>query len=119
MAASDPCDELTFEQALAQLELIVRKLEEGQLGLSDALAQYELGVRHLKQCHDALAKAERKIELLAGVDAAGNPVMRAFDDADMTLEQKADSRSRRRTAKPSKATASAPEAESDDQPGLF
>jgi exodeoxyribonuclease VII small subunit len=114
---SEPADELTFEQALAQLEQIVRKLEEGQPGLSDALALYELGVRHLKQCHDALAKAERKIELLAGIDAAGNPVTRPFEDAELSLEEKAESRARRRTARPAKAAPARDDI--DDPPGLF
>lgn len=94
-----PQDPLTFEQALEQLELIVRKLEEGQLGLSDSLAAYESGIAHLKQCYGALEAAERKIELLAGIDAAGNPITKPFDDAEQNLEQKAESRSRRRSAK--------------------
>jgi exodeoxyribonuclease VII small subunit len=110
--------ELTFEQALAQLELIVRRLEEGQLGLGEALAQYEAGVRHLKQCYAALEEAERKIELLAGIDAAGNPVTRPFDDAQLALEDKADQRSKRRTAKP--ARPEPPKRENiEDAPGLF
>lgn len=120
--AIDPCDEPTFEQALAQLEVIVRKLEEGQLGLSDALAQYEAGIGHLKRCYEALDKAERKIELLAGVDAAGNLVTRPFDDAELSLEEKAGTRSRRRSAKPSKSASSPPAPagqDVDDSPGLF
>ncbi len=114
-------DEPTFEQALTQLEQIVRKLEEGQLGLSDALGHYESGIGHLKRCYDALEKAERKIELLAGIDAAGNPITRQFDDAEQTLEEKAGTRSRRRPAKPTKSAAppvSAAE-DIDDSPGLF
>jgi exodeoxyribonuclease VII small subunit len=113
-------EELTFEQALQQLEAVVRKLEEGDLGLTEALAEYEAGVRHLKQCHAALAQAERKIELLSGVDAAGNPVTRPFDDAEMTLEQKAESRSRRRSAKTTKSAPPPPsDQDVDDPPGLF
>lgn len=117
---SAPGEELTFEQALQQLEAVVRKLEEGDLGLTDALAEYEAGVRHLKQCHAALAQAERKIELLSGVDAAGNPVTRPFDDAELTLEQKAESRSRRRSSKTAKpAPPPAGDEDIDDRPGLF
>lgn len=97
--------ELTFEQALEQLEQTVRTLEEGQLGLSDSLAAYENGIARLKQCYAALETAERKIELLAGIDAAGNPITRPFDDEEQNLEQKAESRSRRRTAKPEKPAA--------------
>lgn len=104
--------ELTFEQSLEELEQIVADLEDGQLGLSESLAKYEQGVQRLKQCYESLQKAERKIELLAGVDAEGNPVTQPFDDEATTLEEKQQTRSRRR---------SRPAAESDvDEPkGLF
>ena len=64
----------TFEEALENLEAIVHELEEGQIGLAEALARYEQGVKLLKQCFNLLEGAERKIELLSGFDAAGNPV---------------------------------------------
>jgi exodeoxyribonuclease VII small subunit len=88
----------SFEQALEQLQAIVEELEEGQLGLNDALARYEQGVKLLRQCHDLLQRAERKIELLSGVDAEGNPVTAPLDDTALTLDQKAQQRSRRRTS---------------------
>jgi exodeoxyribonuclease VII small subunit len=87
----------TFEQSLERLEDIVHQLEDGKLGLSESLERYEEGVRHLKLCHQALESAERKIELLAGVDAEGNPVTEPFDDQDLTLDEKAASRTRRRS----------------------
>ena len=69
---ADPdAEPLSFEQALARLERIVAQLEEGQLGLDDSLAQYEQGIKYLKQCYRQLERAERKIELLAGVDEQG------------------------------------------------
>jgi|GEM_PF-1107678 len=68
-----------FEESLAELEKIARDLEDGELGLEDALLRYEMGVKLLRQCHDLLGKAERRIELLAGVDADGNPVLRSFE----------------------------------------
>jgi exodeoxyribonuclease VII small subunit len=70
----------SFEQALSSLEEIVRDLEDGRLGLAELLARYEEGVKLLRQCHELLVRAERKIELLTGVDATGNPVTEAFDD---------------------------------------
>ena len=72
----------TFEQALEQLEAVVHDLEAGELGLEDALARYEQGVRLLKQCQQQLSRAERRIELLTGVDAAGNPVLEPLADED-------------------------------------
>jgi exodeoxyribonuclease VII small subunit len=76
---SSPAESLSFEQALGSLEQIVHDLEEGKLGLAESLSRYEQGVNLLKQCHQLLERAERRIELLTGVDAAGNPVTEAFD----------------------------------------
>ncbi len=71
---------LSFEQSLQRLEEIVHLLEEGDLGLSEAMQCYEEGVKLLRQSHELLERAERKIELLSGVDAEGNPVTEPFDD---------------------------------------
>ena len=88
----------SFEEALAQVEDVVAQLEDGQLGLNESLAQYELGVKALKQCYATLESAERKIELLTGVDAEGNPVTVEVEDEEMTLDEKAKGRSKRRSA---------------------
>jgi general secretion pathway protein D len=64
-----------FEESLQRLEGIVHLLEEGDLGLTEALARYEEGVRLLRQAYDLLEHAERRIELLSGVDADGNHVV--------------------------------------------
>src|SRR5262249_47051645 len=73
-------------------------LESGKLGLAEALARFEQGVKHLKSCHQLLERAERRIELLTGVDADGNPVTQPFDaEEHATLEEKAAARGRRRS----------------------
>ncbi len=90
-------DERTFEEALAELEKIVGQLEEGQLGLSDSLARYEQGAACLKQCYQELRRAERKIELLMGVDEAGQAQTEPFGEAEMSLEEKQQARGRRRS----------------------
>jgi len=88
----------SFEQALAQLDAIVHELEEGQTGLAEALARYEQGVGLLKQCYGLLERAERRIEVLTGIDAQGNPITAPFDDqATLSLEEKAQARSKRRS----------------------
>ncbi len=88
----------SFEESLDELEKIVAELESGKLGLSDALARYEQGVKHLKACQQLLQRAERKIELLSGVDADGNPIAEPFNEAETdTLEAKAASRGQRRS----------------------
>jgi exodeoxyribonuclease VII small subunit len=95
--ARDECA-ASFEDSLEQLEKIVADLESGKLGLSDALERYEQGVKHLKSCQQLLERAERKIELLSGVDADGNPITQPFDEGgDDSLETKAAARGQRRT----------------------
>ena len=96
-----PPNSPSFEQALVQLEAIVEQLEDGETGLASALECYEQGVRLLKQCYTLLERAERRIELLCGVDAQGNPVAEAFDDeASISLDEKRQSRSARRKRPP-------------------
>lgn len=70
----------SFEQALAALEKIVHDLEDGRLGLTESLARYEEGVKLLKQCYLQLEQAQRRVELVTGIDSAGNPITRPFDD---------------------------------------
>ena len=76
-------NEPTFEQALAQLEQIVQKLERGELPLEESLKLYEDGVRLSRLCHRKLEEAEGKIEMLvkdargeAARDRDGRPVTR-------------------------------------------
>jgi exodeoxyribonuclease VII small subunit len=53
-----------FEGAIAELESIVKKLEEGDLPLEQSLALYERGVQLSRFCHARLEDAERRIEIL-------------------------------------------------------
>jgi len=53
-----------FEAAIAELETIVKKLEEGDLPLEQSLALYERGVQLSRFCHTQLEQAERRIEIL-------------------------------------------------------
>jgi exodeoxyribonuclease VII small subunit len=53
-----------FEAAIAELETIVKKLEEGDLALEQSLVLYERGVQLSRFCHSSLEKAERRIEIL-------------------------------------------------------
>lgn len=92
----------TFEQSLAELQSIVESLEDGDLGLAESLARYEQGVAHLRRCYETLSAAEKKIELLTGLDAAGNPITQSFDDASTNESQLA---SRQRPAKPKRPMA--------------
>ncbi|MBI4886992.1 MAG: exodeoxyribonuclease VII small subunit [Acidobacteria bacterium] len=53
-----------FEAAIAELESIVKKLEEGDLPLETSLQLYERGVQLSRFCHSRLEEAERRIEIL-------------------------------------------------------
>jgi exodeoxyribonuclease VII small subunit len=53
-----------FEAAIAELESIVKKLEEGDLALEQSLVLFERGVQLSRFCHARLEEAERRIELL-------------------------------------------------------
>jgi exodeoxyribonuclease VII small subunit len=53
-----------FEAAIAELESIVKKLEEGDLSLETSLQLYERGVHLSRFCHARLEEAERRIEIL-------------------------------------------------------
>ena len=53
-----------FESAIAELESIVKTLEEGDLALEKSLALFERGVQLSRFCHSRLEEAERRIEIL-------------------------------------------------------
>jgi exodeoxyribonuclease VII small subunit len=89
-------DNQTFEQDLAQLEQIVRDLEDGQLGLEDALTRYEAGVGLLKRCYTRLQQAEQRILLLTGIDSEGQPVTQPFDHAATAEPAKPDTKRKRK-----------------------
>ena len=54
-----------FEQAMAELEALVAKLERGDLPLEESLAAFERGVALTRTCQTALAAAEQKVEMLS------------------------------------------------------
>jgi exodeoxyribonuclease VII small subunit len=53
-----------FESAIAELENIVKTLEEGDLALEKSLELFERGVALSRYCHGTLEQAERRIEVL-------------------------------------------------------
>jgi exodeoxyribonuclease VII small subunit len=71
--------ELTFEDALLQLESIVGDLERGQTELSESLAKYQTGLRLLNHCRSLLDGAERNVAILEGVDEDGKAQTSPFD----------------------------------------
>lgn len=57
--------ELTYEQAVAELEEIIGKLESGEASLDDSISLYSRGMELSKFCKDKLDAIEKKISLLA------------------------------------------------------
>jgi exodeoxyribonuclease VII small subunit len=67
MGESTTCtstEELTFEQALEQLDQLVRRMESGELGLDESIATYRRGAELARFCQGKLAEAEQQIQRL-------------------------------------------------------
>jgi exodeoxyribonuclease VII small subunit len=75
-----PPDGVSFEAALAELDRVVRDLEDGQIGLDDSLDRYERGVGLIKRCYAQLREAEQRILLVTG-GADGKPALQPFQHA--------------------------------------
>jgi exodeoxyribonuclease VII small subunit len=65
---------LTFEQALAELEGIVKALESGQGALEASVAAYQRGAALRAHCERKLAEAEQKVQAI--VEGPGGPALR-------------------------------------------
>ena len=53
-----------FEHALADLQTLVERLENGELSLEDSLSAFEQGIRLTRECQGALTQAEQKVQTL-------------------------------------------------------
>jgi exodeoxyribonuclease VII small subunit len=65
-SAKKSMDELTYENAFAELESIVAALENEQRSLDESMKLYERGQVLVKHCAKLLDKAELKVKQLAG-----------------------------------------------------
>ena len=54
--------QMSFEDALAELEGIVRRLEGGQVRLDDAIQSYERGAQLKRHCEQKLSEAQQRID---------------------------------------------------------
>ncbi len=61
---ADDIAAMSFEDALAALEAIVRGLETGQQKLEDAISAYERGAALKKHCESKLAAAEARVQAI-------------------------------------------------------
>jgi exodeoxyribonuclease VII small subunit len=95
-------EDLTYESALAELECVVRDLEEGKIGLEESIARFEIGVALIKKCYHDLARADQRIRLLTGQDENGQPITQPFEHK--SAIDPARSEPKRKRKKPSEDT---------------
>ena len=72
--------EFDFEKALEELENLVEKMEQGDLGLEESLQHFEKGIALTRSCQKALAEAEQKIQILTQNE--GKQDLAPFDKTD-------------------------------------
>jgi exodeoxyribonuclease VII small subunit len=65
-----------FEAAMAELEALVERLEQGDLPLEESLKAFERGVQLTRSCQSALKDAEQKVDIL--LKKAGQPAVEEF-----------------------------------------
>ncbi len=65
-----PVNEMTFEQAMAELEQVVTQLERGDVALDASISLYERGAALKKRCEAKLKEAEEKVAMIT-LDADG------------------------------------------------
>lgn len=75
---SDTLSQLSFEDALAELEKIVRSLEGGQQKLEDAISSYERGALLRRHCEAKLSQAEARVQAIVE-RSDGAPELRPLD----------------------------------------
>jgi len=69
-----------FEAALAELEALVEKMEQGDLSLDESLKQFERGVQLTRSCQQALQEAEQKVQVL--LEKGGQQTLEPFQSDD-------------------------------------
>ncbi len=71
-ARPDACrspQEMSYEEALRELESIIERLEQGDIALQESLQEHRRGTELLKRCRGILDAAEQEIEKLTAEEA--------------------------------------------------
>ncbi|MHC4215603.1 MAG: exodeoxyribonuclease VII small subunit [Planctomycetota bacterium] len=71
--SQDDISELSFEEAIKELTVIVSQIEQGQIPLGQSLEQYEKGMGLIKQCRTILTEAEQRIEKISQEGKENSP----------------------------------------------
>jgi len=67
-----PVNELSFEEAMQELESVVRNLESGEVELEASIQLYERGAELRKRCEEKLRQAEEKVAAIT-LNEQGEP----------------------------------------------
>lgn len=67
-----PVEEMSFEQAIAELEKVLGQLERGDVALDESISLYEKGAALKKRCEQKLKEAEEKVAAIT-LDGDGAP----------------------------------------------
>lgn len=68
----EPHTDLSFEEALGELESIVQKLESSSLPLEESVAQFEQGLKLSRYCSNVLEKAELRVKKVQEQELSSN-----------------------------------------------
>ncbi|QXP82802.1 exodeoxyribonuclease VII small subunit [Methylococcus sp. ANG] len=68
----------SFEEALAELEQLVERMEQGNLPLEESLKLFERGIELTRTCQKALQDAEQKVQIL--LEENSLPTLKPFRD---------------------------------------
>lgn len=77
----DSRNDFNFEEKLRELEQLVTRMEDGNLGLEESLEAFENGVKLVRDCQQALEAAEQKVKVLTSAEG---------DTEDLKLDSAAD-----------------------------
>lgn len=73
-------EEMSFEQAMAELDAIVLEMERGEIPLEKSLQQFEAGVALARHTQKLLKDAEQKVQILT--QNKGQEELKVFSEAD-------------------------------------
>lgn len=76
VSPEESAQELSVEDAFAQLEELVKRMESDSISLEDSFACYEKGIRLVRYCNDRIDRVEKKVQMLRGEGMAedGSPL---------------------------------------------
>jgi exodeoxyribonuclease VII small subunit len=72
MTESKPVEQMSFEEAMRELETVVTQLERGDVALEESIRLYERGAELKARCETKLKEAEEKVAQIT-LDGQGQP----------------------------------------------